>query len=225
MSSAKERMRLGEPYDATDPELVAERRRCRLIIERFNATSFGETSAGSTSAGSTTASSTTAGSTTAGSTTAGEPTAGEPTAAEAILRELLCEVGSGTVVMAPFQCDYGWQIRIGARTFINYGAVVLDAAEVAIGDDVQVGPNVQLITALHPLDPVSRRRGTETARPVRIGDGAWLAAGVIVCPGVSIGADTVVGAGSVVTRDMPAGHLCFGNPCRVIRELSPDRQE
>lgn len=174
----------GEPYLATDPGLLAERRRCRVLVERFNGTSFGEAAA-----------------------------------SEAILHELLLEVGSETVVMAPFQCDYGYQIRIGARTFVNYGVVVLDAAEVTIGDDVQIGPNVQLITALHPLDPVERRRGTETARPVRIGDGAWLAAGVIVCPGVTIGADTVVGAGSVVTRDMPAAHLCFGNPCRVIREL------
>jgi maltose O-acetyltransferase len=184
MSSAKERMLRGEPYDAGDPELLAERRRCRLTVERFNATSCASSDE-----------------------------------RHAILREVVRQVGSGSEVLAPFQCDYGWQIWIGARTSINYGAIVLDAAEVVIGDDVQIGPNVQLITALHPLDPVERRRGTETACPVRIGDGAWLAAGVIVCPGVSIGTDTVVGAGSVVTRDMPAGHLCFGNPCRVIREL------
>ncbi len=96
---------------------------------------------------------------------------------------------------------------------------MLDGARVTIGEDVQIGPGVQLLTALHPLDPVERRRGTETAKPVTIGDGAWLASGVIVCPGVNIGADTVVGAGSVVTKDLPAGHLCFGNPCRVIREI------
>jgi maltose O-acetyltransferase len=184
MSLAKERMLRGDPYDARDPELLAERRRCRLTVERFNATGFAASDE-----------------------------------RHAILRELVRQVGSDSEILAPFQCDYGWQIRIGARTFINYGAIVLDAAEVVIGDDVQIGPNVQLITALHPLDAVDRRRGTETARPVRIGDGAWLAAGVIVCPGVTVGTDTVVGAGSVVTRDMPAGHLCFGNPCRVIREL------
>lgn len=136
-----------------------------------------------------------------------------------ILHELLGELGEDAEVMAPFQCDYGYHIRVGARTFINYGAVILDGAAVMIGDDVQIGPNVQLLTALHPLDPVERRRGTETARPVTIGDGAWLATGMIVCPGVSIGTDTVVGAGSVVTNDLPAGHLCYGNPCRVIRAI------
>lgn len=108
---------------------------------------------------------------------------------------------------------------VGARTFINYGAIVLDAAPVSIGDDVQIGPGVQLLTALHPLDPARRRSGTETAKPVKIESGAWLAAGVIVTPGVTIGADTVVGAGSVVTRDLPARHLCVGNPCRVVRSI------
>jgi maltose O-acetyltransferase len=174
----------GEPYLANHPDLLLERRECRLRCERFNATSFGETAA-----------------------------------RRAILEELLGHVGQDAEVMAPFECDYGYQISVGARTFINFGAVVLDAAEVRIGDDVQIGPGVQLITALHPLDPVERRRGTETAEPVTVGDGAWLSTGVIVLPGVTIGADTVVGAGSVVTKDMPAGHLCFGNPCRVIREI------
>ena len=85
--------------------------------------------------------------------------------------------------MAPFECDYGYHVTIGARTFINYGAVILDGAKVTIGQDVQIGPSVQLLTATHPLDPVERRRGTETAKPVTIGDGAWLATGVIVVPG------------------------------------------
>jgi maltose O-acetyltransferase len=174
----------GEPYLANHPELLLERRLCRLLCERFNATSFGETAA-----------------------------------RRAILDELLGDLGDGAEVMAPFQCDYGYHISVGARTFINYGAVVLDGAKVTIGDDVQIGPSVQLLTALHPLDPEDRRRGTETAKPVTIGDGAWLATGVIVLPGVSIGADAVVGAGSVVTKDLPAGHLCFGNPCRVIRRI------
>jgi maltose O-acetyltransferase len=138
---------------------------------------------------------------------------------DAVLRELLGTVGEGVEILAPFECDYGYLTTVGARTFINYGAVVLDAAPVTIGDDVQIGPGVQLLTALHPLDPVERRTGMETAKPVRIEDGAWLAAGVIVMPGVTIGADTVVGAGSVVTRDLPARHLCVGNPCRVVRSI------
>jgi maltose O-acetyltransferase len=174
----------GEAYLANDPHLLAERRRCRLLCERFNAVSFAATAA-----------------------------------RRAVLGELLGELGEDAEVMAPFQCDYGYQIAVGARTFINYGVVVLDAAKVTVGADVQIGPSVQLLTALHPLDPASRRRGVETAAPVSIGDGAWLATGVIVCPGVSIGVDTVVGAGSVVTKELPARHLCFGNPCRVIREL------
>lgn len=174
----------GEPYLANDAELLAERRQCRLVCERFNALSFGASAE-----------------------------------RRAILRELLGGLGDGAELMAPFECDYGYQIEIGARTFINYGAVVLDAAKVTIGADVQIGPSVQLLTPLHPLDAESRRCGVETAAPVSVGDGAWLATGVIVCPGVTIGADAVVGAGSVVTRDLPAGHLCFGNPCRVIREI------
>ena len=174
----------GEPYLAGADELLAERRHCRLLCERFNGMSFADTDA-----------------------------------RRAILHELLAELGEGAEVMAPFQCDYGYQIRIGARTFVNYNAVVLDAAPVTIGADVQIGPNVQLLTALHPLESAPRRRGLETAESIVIADGAWLAAGVIVCPGVSIGAAAVVGAGSVVTSDIPARHLCVGNPCRVIREL------
>jgi maltose O-acetyltransferase len=186
MSSEKDRMLRGEPYLANHPDLLEERKRCRLLCERFNATSFGETAQ-----------------------------------RRAILEGLLGDIGDDADVMAPFECDYGYHITVGARTFINYGAVVLDGAAVTIGSDVQIGPGVQLLTALHPLDPVERRRGTETAKPVTIEDGAWLASGVIVCPGVTIGADTVVGAGSVVTRDLPVGHLCLGNPCRVIRAIEP----
>jgi maltose O-acetyltransferase len=143
----------------------------------------------------------------------------ETAARRAILDELLGQLGKDAEVMAPFECDYGYHITVGARTLISYGAVVLDGAKVTIGADVQIGPNVQLLTAVHPLDPMERRRGTETAKPVRIGDGAWLASGVIVLPGVSIVGDTVIGAGSVVTKDMPAGHLCYGNPCRVVHEI------
>ena len=184
LDSEKDRMLRGEPYLANDPALLEERKHCRLVCERFNATSFGDTAA-----------------------------------RRRILNELLGDLGEDADVMAPFECDYGYHITVGARTFINYGAVVLDGAKVTIGDDVQVGPNVQLLTALHPLDPTERRRGTETAKPVNIGDGAWLAAGVIVCPGVTIGADTVIGTGSVVTKDMPAGYACYGNPCGAVREI------
>ena len=115
--------------------------------------------------------------------------------------------------------DYGYQTTIGAGTFINAGAVILDVGRVTIGADVQIGPNVQLLTPTHPLEPELRRSGAEAAEPITIGDNVWLGGGVIVCPGVSIGRDTVVGAGAVVTRDLPAGVLAVGNPARVIRQL------
>jgi maltose O-acetyltransferase len=142
-----------------------------------------------------------------------------PEQREEILRALLGAIGDETEILSPFQCDYGYRITIGARSFINFGAVILDSAEVTIGDDVQIGPGVQLVTPVHPLDPSERRTRIESATPIVIGDGVWLATGVIVCPGVTIGEDSVVGAGSVVTKDLPAGHLCFGNPCRAVREL------
>jgi maltose O-acetyltransferase len=136
-----------------------------------------------------------------------------------ILRELLGAIGEGTVIRAPFRCDYGYQTRIGARTFANWGLIALDVARITIGDDVQIGPNVQLLTATHPLEPDPRRAKWESSKPITIGDNVWLGGGVIVCPGVTIGANTVVGAGAVVVRDLPANVLAVGNPARVIRTL------
>jgi maltose O-acetyltransferase len=140
--------------------------------------------------------------------------------AEELLRELFGELGEDAEVVAPFFCDYGSQISIGPRSFVNTGAVFLDSAPIRIGADVQLGPRVQLLTPTHPLDGPRRREGWERAEPIVIEDGAWLAAGVIVCPGVTIGADAVIGAGSVVLADMPAGHLCVGTPCRPLRRVS-----
>jgi maltose O-acetyltransferase len=137
----------------------------------------------------------------------------------AILSQLLRSVGTGVVIKPPLFMDYGFQTSIGARTFINAGAVILDVGRVTIGTDVQIGPNVQLLTPTHPLEPELRRSGAEAAEPITIGDNVWLGGGVIVCPGVSIGRDTVVGAGAVVTRDLPAGVLAVGNPAREIRQL------
>jgi maltose O-acetyltransferase len=136
-----------------------------------------------------------------------------------ILAELLGSVGEGTVIRPPFHCDYGYQISIGARTFANYGLVALDVAPIRIGDDVQIGPYVQLLTPTHPVDPEERRAKWEAAEPITIGDNVWLGGGTVVCPGVTIGADTVVGAGAVVTRDLPPGVLAVGSPAQVIREL------
>lgn len=148
---------------------------------------------------------------------AADPT-DRPTLTE-LFRELLGHFGDDAEIRPPFRCDYGYQTSFGARSFANFGLVVLDVAAVTIGDDVQIGPNVQLLTATHPLEPDPRRDKWEAAKPITIGDNVWLGGGVIVCPGVTIGENTVIGAGSVVTRDLPAGVIAVGNPARVLREL------
>lgn len=135
------------------------------------------------------------------------------------LEELIGSLGEDVRIRPPFRCDFGRYIAIGARTFVNFGAVFLDAAPITIGEDVQIGPNVQLLTPTHELDSERRRAGWEKALPITIGDNVWLGGGVIVCPGVAIGENTVVGAGSVVTKDLPAGVLAVGNPARVVRKL------
>ena len=137
-----------------------------------------------------------------------------------LLTQLLGSIGEGTEIRAPLYVDYGYQIHFGARTFANYGLVALDVAPITIGDDVQIGTNVQLLTPTHPLEPEPRRAKWEAAEPITIGDNVWLGGGVIVCPGVEIGADTVVGAGAVVTRDLPAGVLALGVPARVVRSVA-----
>src|SRR6478735_11788732 len=137
---------------------------------------------------------------------------------DALLRRTLTHVGEGVVVRPPFYCEYG-EISIGDRTFVNVDAVVLDVAPVTIGAACQIATRVQLLTATHPIDPAPRRIGWESAEPITIADNVWLGGGVIVCPGVTIGDDTVVGAGAVVTRDLPAGVVAVGSPARVLREL------
>ena len=136
-----------------------------------------------------------------------------------ILRELLGSVGPEAVVRPPFRCDYGYQTSIGARTFVNWGLIALDVAPITIGEDVQIGPNVQLLTATHPLEPGPRRQKWESSKPIAIGNNVWLGGGVIVCPGVTIGENTVVGAGAVVVKDLPANVVAVGNPARILRSL------
>lgn len=136
-----------------------------------------------------------------------------------ILVELLGSVAADVEVRPPLYCDYGSQIRIGARTFVNFNLVALDVANITIGEDVQIGPNVQLLTPTHPIEPEPRRSKIEAAEPIVIADNVWLGGGVIVCPGVSIGENTVVGAGAVVTRDLPPNVVAVGNPARVLRSL------
>ncbi len=143
----------------------------------------------------------------------------DPQTRLAVLRELVGSLGEGAEIRPPLRCDYGYQIHIGARTFINYGAVFLDVATITIGEDVQVGPNVQFLTATHSVEAAARRAKWESAKPITIGDNVWLGGGAIILPGISIGENTVVGAGAVVTKDLPANVIAVGNPARVIRPL------
>lgn len=138
---------------------------------------------------------------------------------DAVLRELLGHLGERVLIRPPFRCDYGTQISIGAGTFVNFDCVMIDVAPIRIGEDCQIAPKVQLLTATHPIEPGPRREGWESGEPITIGDNVWLGGGVIVCPGVTIGDDTVVGAGAVVTSDLPAGVVAFGVPARVQREI------
>jgi maltose O-acetyltransferase len=178
----KQKMLAGELYSPTDPELLAERRRCEALVRSFNA----------------------------------EPDEERRTS---ILGELLGSVGPRAVVMPPFACDYGYNVSLGAGAFVNYQTVILDCAPVSIGEQTQIGPGVQLLACDHPTDPALRRVDLELAFPIVVGVNVWIGGGAIVCPGVSIGDDSVIGAGSVVIRDIPAGVVAVGIPCRVVRSL------
>jgi maltose O-acetyltransferase len=137
----------------------------------------------------------------------------------AMLGELLGEIGPETVVVPPFFCDYGANIRLGTDCFLNANAIILDCAEIRVGDRSQFGPGVQVLAADHPREPERRLADVELARPVTIGTNAWIGGGAILCPGVTVGDHSVIGAGSVVTKDVPERVLAAGNPCRVIRQL------
>jgi len=146
--------------------------------------------------------------------------AADPEAAQRVLHELLGFVGEGVVIRPPLYVDYGRHIRIGARSFVNYGLVALDVAPIVIGDDVRIGPNVQLLPPTHPLEAEARKAGWEGGRPIEIHDNVWIGGGAMVLPGVTIGRNSVVGAGAVVTRDVPPDVLVLGNPARVVRRLA-----
>ncbi|QOY96378.1 sugar O-acetyltransferase [Massilia sp. UMI-21] len=177
--SERHRMLAGEPYHASDPELVAEQSLAAAWLARYNAA------------------------------------LGQPASVwRTLLAERLGALGEGSIVRPPFHCDYGWNIRLGSRVFVNFNCIVLDVAPVTIGDDTRIGPAVQIYTAEHPLDPELRRSGLESGRPVTIGRNAWIGGGAIILPGVRIGDEAVVGAGSVVTHDVPDGARVAGNPAR-----------
>lgn len=182
--SERELMLAGELYLASDPELVALRRKARSLTRRFNQ--------------------------------AGED---ETDLRREIITELFGAVGSRFEIEPPFRCDYGFNIHAGDNLFMNFGCVVLDCAPIRIGRNVLMGPGVHLYAATHPVEPEVRATGRELAFPITIGDDVWIGGHVVVCPGVTIGDRCVIGAGSVVTRDIPPGSIAAGNPCRVIRRV------
>jgi maltose O-acetyltransferase len=195
MSSERERMLRGDPYDTRDAELLAMAHRARALLAEYSAT----------------------------------PST-DGAARRQILTRLLGSVGDEVWIEPPFFCDYGAHVHIGPTTFVNVNCVFLDSAEIRIGANVLLAPGVQLLTATHPLraadrivQPEERTNGRSPyrthARPITVGDDAWIGAGTIVFPGVTIGQGAVIGAGSLVTSDIPPHTLAYGQPCRARRAL------
>jgi maltose O-acetyltransferase len=192
MPTEHDKMLAGELYDPLDPELVAARERARNLCQDLNATR-------------------------------------EANEAERrrILRELLGGGGDDVWIQPPFFCDYGSNIHLGRKCFFNFNCILLDVCTIRVGDYTLFGPAVQIYTAMHPTDYKMRRPpvgdeskvALEFGKPVEIGSDVWVGGAAVICPGVKIGDRAVIGAGSVVTRDIPAGVFAAGNPCRVIRHL------
>lgn len=190
----KEKMLKGFIYDTSDPELVKLSKIARDIARKFNNT-----------------------------------TEDEVEIRKSLLKEVLGKIGEGTEINPDIKLDYGCNIYIGDRCYINFNSVFLDCAEICLGNDVFVGPGVSFVTPIHPM--ISSERNArlksdgsyymlEYAQPINIGDNVWICSNVTILPGVSIGSNTVIGAGSVVTKDIPSNVLAVGNPCRVIRNIT-----
>ncbi|OOF84911.1 galactoside O-acetyltransferase [Rodentibacter ratti] len=142
-----------------------------------------------------------------------------------LIRKLFGQADETTSINAPFHCDYGINIKVGKNFFANYHCVMLDNGGITIGDDVMFAPNVSLYTVGHPLDVELRNEGWEQAKSITIGNNVWIGGSVVILPGVTIGDNVVVGAGSVVNKDLPNNVLAFGNPCRVVREITEQDRE
>lgn len=139
---------------------------------------------------------------------------------EHLLQALFPNMEKEVVILSPIYTDYGYNCRIGEATFINHGAYLMDAGKITIGSHCFIGSNCGMYTAIHAMLPEERNRGIERAKPIVLGDNVWLGGNVIILPGVTIGSNTVIGAGSVVTKDIPSGVVAAGNPCRVMREIT-----
>ena len=182
--SEKAKMLAGELYRANDPELVTERKRAKVLCQRYNQQ------------------------------------------VEYLDQEILAELlgcSTDAYLEPPFYCDYGYNLCVGAGVYANHNLVILDGARVSIGNHVFLGPNVVLTTAGHPTDASIRISGLEFVAPIHIGDQVWIGANVVVLPGVAIGANATIGAGSVVTRSIESDCVAVGNPCRMMRSLKSPR--
>jgi maltose O-acetyltransferase len=138
---------------------------------------------------------------------------------EKLLKELFGKLGNNADIQTPFFCDYGCHIEVGDNFFANFNCVFLDCNYIKMGNNVFLGPSVQVYAANHPVIAAERIKGPELAVPITVGDNVWIGGGTIICPGVTIGANTTIGAGSVVTKDIPSNVVAAGNPCRVLRSL------
>ena len=137
----------------------------------------------------------------------------------ALLEQILPNVHTKPFIEQPFLCDYGYNIEMGENFYSNHNLVILDANKVVFGDNVFIGPNCGFYTAGHPLDAETRNKGLEYAKPIRVGNDVWFGGNVVVLPGVKIGNNVVIGAGSVVTKDIPENSIAVGNPCKVIKNI------
>jgi len=137
-----------------------------------------------------------------------------------LLHQILGEIKGDLVITAPFYCDYGCNISVGHNFYTNHNCTILDGGKVTIGDNVFIAPNCVISTAGHAIDTEQRNTGLEIAHPISIGDNVWIGANVSILPGVTIGSDTIIGAGSVVNKDIPSGVIAVGNPCRVMRQIT-----
>lgn len=185
MTSEKVKMLSGGLYDANyDPDLIAERKNCKVVLHEINSLS---------------------------------PISDEKR--YELFRKILGKVKGQFIIESPFHCDYGYNIELGENFYMNVNCVILDEAKVTFGNNVFIAPNCAFYTAGHPFDVEQRNKGLEYAKPITVGNNVWIGGNVVVVPGVTIGDNSVIGAGSVVTTDIPANSLAVGNPCKVIRKI------
>ncbi len=180
----KDKMLSGQLYDASDPQLFAERHRARLLFQKIN-----------------------------------NLTEKDKEKRDKLFYELFGKAGNNLSIEPPFYYDYGSNIKVGKNVFLNFNCCILDVMEVKMGDNALIGPNVQIYTAIHPMDAKTRSSLLEFAKPIKIGNDVWIGGGAIICPGVTIGDRVVIGAGAVVTKDVPDDVFVGGNPAKIIKAI------